>query len=359
MPSGVEALEQMGLRTVLDATPRYVQQEAAVYLNGREIFRASLESEAFRSQPPIAISQPALLEGVVRSAQQCSRFSFERGVAVRSLQWEDGCVTGVTIRHRGDQTERTVPADLVIGADGRNSIVRRQLGLSARSLSPPMDVIWCKIPSPEAWTGGRGYTGRGHLLIAYRTWDDTLQLGWVILKGTFGDMRNRGVDAWIEEMANQVSPDLAAHLRRHGQDVRSPFLLESVSDRVERWSRPGAIVIGDAAHAMSPVAGQGINIALRDAIVAANHLVPLLSKSASPDRLKRALETIEAERLPEVKRIQALQAHPPKVVLSRAWWGEPLRQVASAALRRPSIRARLAYLMADFLHGVTSVRLAA
>ena len=359
MPSGVEALEQMGLRAVLEDTPSHVQREAGIYLNGREIFRQTLRPEMFSGRPPIAISQPAFLEGVVRTAERSSHFTFERGVAVRSLRWEAGRVTGVTIRdrYRGDSTERTLAADLVVGADGRNSMVRKELGLSARSMSPPMDVLWCKLPCPEAWSGARGYFGRGHLLIAYRTWDDTLQLGWVILKGTFGNLRDSGVGSWIQEMANHVSPDLAVHLRRHGREVRNPFLLESVSDRVDQWSRPGAVVIGDAAHAMSPVAGQGINIALRDAIVAANHLVPLLSKSVAPERLAQALDRIETERLRELKRIQAMQALPPKVVLSRAWWGDPLRQFTGLVLRRQSVRARLAHLLADFLYGVTDVQL--
>ena len=357
MPSGVDALQQMGLGDVLENTPSRVQREAAVYRNGRRIFRLELAAEMLRGQPPIAISQPALLENVVRTAEANPCFNFERGVAVRSLRWEDDRVTGVTIRDRGEATDRTIPADLVVGADGRNSTVRRRLGLSARSMSPPMDVLWCKLPCPEAWVGARGYFGSGHLLIAYRTWDDTLQLGWVILKGAFGDLRDRGVEAWIEEMAKQVSPDLASHLRRHGQEVSSPFLLESVSDRVERWSRPGALLIGDAAHAMSPVAGQGINIALRDAIVAANYLVPLQSKSTSPGGLTSALNAIEAERLHEVRRIQAMQALPPKLVLSRGWWGEPLRRLASFFLRRQSVRAGLAYLVSDFFYGVSDVRL--
>ena len=359
MPSGVEALEQMGLRTVLDDTPRRAQQEAGIYLNGREIFRETLVPEMFFGRPPIAISRPAFLEGVVRTAERCAHFTFERGVAVRSLRREGGRVTGVTIRHRSgdDLTERTIAADLVVGADGRNSMVRRALGLPTRSMSPPMDVLWCKLPCPEGWSGARGYFGRGHLLIAYRTWDDMLQLGWVILKGTFANVRDRGVGAWIQEMTNHVSPDLAAHLRRHGQNVRNPFLLESVSDRVDQWSRPGAIVIGDAAHTMSPVAGQGINIALRDAIVAANHLVPLLSETVTPGRLTQALNRIEAERLPELQRIQPRQALPPKMVLSHAWWGDPLRQFGGFILRRQWVRARRAGLLSDLLYGVSTVQL--
>ena len=361
MPSGIEALEQMGLADVLTAIPACVQRHGAFHLNGRELFSLELAPEPFAGRLPIAISQPAFLEAVVQAAGQSAHFKFERGVALRSLMRQGERVSGVLIREAsGDVAgERALAADLVIGADGRNSTVRRQLGLAARSMSPPMDIVWCKLPCPNPWQGLRAYAGRGHLLVAYRTWDDRLQLGWVILKGRFGALRSRGVDAWIDEMANHASADLAGHLRRNkrSRSAQRPFLLDSVSDRVDRWSLPGALLIGDAAHAMSPVAGQGINIALRDAIVAANHLVPVLSQPFDPARLADALARIEAERLPEVARVQRLQALPPKVMLSRAWWGEPVRRAASHALRRPAVRGRMAASASGFLFGVTDVRL--
>jgi 2-polyprenyl-6-methoxyphenol hydroxylase-like FAD-dependent oxidoreductase len=110
---------------------------------------------------------------------------------------------------------------------------------------------------------------------------------------------------------------------------------------------------------MSPVGGQGINIALRDAIVAANKLVPVLSQSAlSVAGLSAALDAIEAERMPEVRQVQALQAQPPKVILSRAWWGEPVRRVVGGLMSRPAVRHRAAARVSAFFYGVTDVRLA-
>ena len=152
MPSGVEALEQMGLRALLEDAPSHVQQEAGLYLDGREIFRETLRPEIFSGRPPIAISQPAFLE--------C-------GVAVRSLRWEAGRVTGVTIRdrYRGDSTERTIAADLVVGADGRNSMVRKELGLSAgpdiSSRAAMIAQDFSRVSVPGAFSrGARGGTPR-------------------------------------------------------------------------------------------------------------------------------------------------------------------------------------------------------
>ncbi|MDA1075723.1 MAG: FAD-dependent monooxygenase [Proteobacteria bacterium] len=180
----------------------------------------------------------------------------------------------------------------------------------------------------------------------------------MILKGAFGELRHRGIEQWIEEMARHVDQDLAGHLHAHAGVTQKPFLLDSVSDCVRCWSTPGSLVIGDAAHTMSPVGGQGINIALRDAIVTANHLVPAMTGTdQTPKKLHDALCAIEDERMPEVSHIQALQARPPEILLNRAWWGEPVRRLAALALSQEKIRSRVAGQVAAFPFGVTQVRL--
>lgn len=358
MPSGREALEQMGLAALSCRVPTYAPREFAVFLNGKRVLGEPLKTEDFGGRPPLAVSQPAFLQGVIDIGTRISCFEFSSGIAVKSLAHYGPRIAGVVVRDPlAGGGERTLAADLVVGADGRNSIVRRQMGLAARSMSPPMDVVWCKLPCPEDWTGLRAYAGRGHLLIGYRTWDDALQLGWVIAKGTFGTLRSKGINGWIDTMANHVPRDVASHLRRHREQVTRPFLLDVVSDRVDRWSRPGGLVIGDAAHAMSPVGGQGINIALRDAIVAANHLVPALSARALDVEVDNALGRVEAERLPEVARIQRLQALPPTVVMSRAWYGNLVRRTAALAANVGFARRILADAASDFLYGVTKVSL--
>jgi 2-polyprenyl-6-methoxyphenol hydroxylase-like FAD-dependent oxidoreductase len=356
MPSGIAALEQMGLKPQLAALPSFAQQTIDVYLNGKLLLSESLDIGSAEGIRFMAVSQPALLEMLVAEAGANPLFNLIRGVSVRELIRDDAGVVGVRIRT--DDEERVLKADLVVGADGRNSVVRKQAGLSARQISAPMDIVWCKLPCPRDWLGVRAYAGRGHLLIAYHTWDDTLQLGWVILKGTFGDLRNRGIEQWVEEMANHVSPDFSEHLRSHRDAVVKPFLLDAVSDCVDGWSAPGVLVIGDAAHTMSPVGGQGINIALRDAIVAANHLAPVLSQP-EPDgnSLAAALDAIETERMVEVRAVQSLQAQPPKVLLSRAWWGEPVRRIAGVVLSKPAVRQLAGGRISPFLYGVTDVQL--
>ncbi|MFP6808835.1 MAG: FAD-dependent oxidoreductase [Pseudomonadales bacterium] len=356
MPSGIEALEQIGLASVLAGVPSQEQQDLNLYMNGKLTLSETLDPSTFQNRLPLAVSQAALLEAIVEVSAQSPSFKFERGVAVKELVLDGETVSGVLIRD--DDGERVLQADLVIGADGRNSVVRKQMGVSNKHMNPPMDIVWCKLPCPENWQGVQAYAGRGHLLMAYHTWDDSLQLGWVILKDTFGDFRSQGIAAWLEEMANHVSPELAAHLATHQDAVQKPFLLSAVSDCVECWSKPGVLLIGDAAHTMSPVAGQGINLALRDTIVAANHLIPELSRTeVDPVSLNKAQHAIEEERMQEVEYIQALQAQPPKLLLSRAWWGEPLRRLAGLALSNRRIRLMAAKRAAVFPFGVVAVQL--
>ena len=315
----------------------------------------------FAGTPVLAVSQTALLEAIVQSAAQCPHFQFKRGTSVKKLIRQNNRITGVIAHSRQESFE--VKADLVIGADGRNSIVRRQLSPNANQLSPPMDIVWCKLPCPENWTGVKAYAGSGHLLIAYHTWDGSLQLGWVILKGSFGQLKQRGIQQWIEEMASHVDDGFAAHLRLHAAAAQKPFLLESVSDCVQQWSEPGALLIGDAAHTMSPVGGQGINIALRDAIVSANHLVPLLNAESltaepfNPAAVDNALRDIEAERMPEIRHIQNMQAQPPKLALANAWWAEPLRYALGRLFTCGFVQDRAASRLRPFLYGVSEVRL--
>jgi len=363
VPSGLDALEQMGVSEALESVPVSRPRFIEMFFDRRSVVKFDFDPEFFEGHPPCAVSQTALLEMLVDEASKSGNVRFERGASVKDLLRRDGRVVGVRARTASGEVEFF--ADLTVGADGRASVVRRKAPLHASAQAPPMDVVWCKLPCPEGFDGARFLLGHGHLAIAYRTWDGRLQVAWAILKGTYGALRDRGIERWIEEMADFVTPDWSDHFRAHARDPRHPFLLDTVSDRVDRWSVPGALVIGDAAHTMSPVGAQGINVALRDAIVAANHLVPVLrTGEVSPSALDAATAAVEAERSPEISYIQTRQAIPPRVLLNRAWWGEPLRRTLAVAARGSvavlsrTSRARTTPGPArPFLYGVSKVEL--
>ena len=358
LPTGREALEQMGLGDIFKGVPQSAPSAVELYANARPIFRLDIDPDFVGPRPPTAFSQPAFLDAVIGAAGASPNFRVELDTTVRELLRDNGRIVGVRVR--GPAGEKELRADLVVGADGRASSVRRRGGFEASKQGLDVDVVWFKVPLPDFLAGDaplRVYVGRAHLMIAYRAPDGLLQVAWVITKGTFGELRKRGVEQWVEEMARHVTPDLGAHLTTHKGELTHPFLLSASSDRVLRWYRPGALLIGDAAHTMSPVGGQGINIALRDAVVAANHLVPVLRETSDPERIDSAARAVEAERTPELVDIQRLQAIPPKILMGHTWWGATLLVIIPRLLRLRLIRSRAARIARIVLFGLGDVEL--
>ena len=353
MPGGLEPFKQIGLWDELNSVPHVTPDAVALYVNGKLGLRASLSTSLFGDLKPRWTSQPALLEMLVEQSQQFENFQFERGVVVRGLIEEDDRVVGVKIA--GD---RELRCDLVVGADGRTSIVRRRSGLAVSRDPTPMDIVWLKLPMPDFFSSDphiRAYVGGGHLLIAAPVPDGQMQLAWIIAKGSYGALRERGIPDCIDQMMAHVSSDLAQHLKQYREDSVHPFVLSTVSDRVERWSRPGMLLIGDAAHTMSPVGGQGLNIAIRDAVVAANHLVDVFEASPTSTSIDEAAKSIEQERLPEVSQIQRMQALPPRILFSDSLMSRILLSILPTIMGSGVSFVRNRFL--PFAFGVTDVKL--
>ena len=318
LPGGVDALQQMGLGAALDALPQSRVDRVEIYQEKRRVLAVEIPEFTGVSAGPRFVSQPALLELLVAEAARHPGFRIERGFTVRDLLREGPRVAGV----RGDTPAgaREIAADYIIGADGRASLVRRRAGLDQQRAPQSFDVVWFKLPLPDFLASGRvarAYLGRGHFCLLFPAPDGRLQIGWVIEKGGFGELRARGIDEWLSQLAGHVTPDLASHLARCRDALEHPFLLDVVCDHLDEWSAPGLLLLGDAAHPMSPVGAQGINIALRDALVAANHLGPCLLAGGDPAALDAAARRIVDERLPEVRTIQRLQQLPPRVLFQR------------------------------------------
>ncbi len=357
MPSGLRALEQMGVAGALASLPHHVPEHLTLHFDRRPVVSLALTPELFDGATPMTLSQPHLLEHLVQEAERHPGFRLVRGGVVRELLRENGRVRGV--RYEGREGGGTLTADLVVGADGRASVARRDGGFAVREIGAPMDVVWCKLPWPSCFGAGwpaRAYVGGGHLLVAVPAPDGLLQVAWVILKGTYGELRRRGVDDWVRQMADHVTADLADHFVNHAHEISRPFLLSAATDRVRGWTVPGLLLLGDAAHTMSPVGGQGINLALRDAVVAANHLVPPLRASASPEALDAAAARVEPERAPEIDRIQAVAAIPPRFVMSTGLVGRVFLRLAPLFFASPLRRLGLRQVR-WFLDGVVDVRL--
>ncbi|WP_299408561.1 FAD-dependent oxidoreductase [Acaryochloris sp. IP29b_bin.148] len=352
MPSGLAALAQMGVLDLLETVPHQALTTWEYILEGRRMFQAPEPFQA-HTLPCTLVSQPALLEALVQQAQHYPQFAWISGTAVKALQRQENRITGVQLANG-----QTLEADLIIGADGRNSLMRQQANLEMETQSHSIDLLWFKLADssclpPEnvfyAIVHGRQTMG------LFRSAEGSLQLAWALYDDDPTDWKT--ID-WPEKIAVASPNWLAQHLRKHAQDLERPLLLSVVVGRCPQWSVPGLLILGDAAHPMSPIRAQGINMALRDVIVAANHLVPLLQCSVAPKELDRVLPHIQAEREPEIIRAQTLQDEE-LAQGDRLRHSPLLRTLVKSTLpfSGPVIRASWLRRQRQLRQGVTDVRL--
>jgi 2-polyprenyl-6-methoxyphenol hydroxylase-like FAD-dependent oxidoreductase len=196
-----------------------------------------------------------------------------------SLMFDDGRVTGVRYRTRGGSeeasTEGAIHADLVVATDGRHSVLRRSAGLQPKEYPVPFDTWWFKLPRHASEKGAvagivPAFRGREAMIALFR--DDYYQMGYLGPKGTDARIRAEGVERFRERVA-ALRPDLADRVDAI-RSLDDLHFLDVRLDRLRRWYVDGLLCIGDAAHAMSPAGGVGINLAIQDAVAAAARLAP-------------------------------------------------------------------------------------
>jgi 2-polyprenyl-6-methoxyphenol hydroxylase-like FAD-dependent oxidoreductase len=225
-----------------------------------------------------------LLDFLARKAAAYPGFHLLRRTEVTDVLRERGQVVGVRARTpEGPLVART---QLVVAADGRTSTVRQQAGFEVQNLGAPMDVLWFRVSRrPDDPNEALGHFERGQLLILINR-GDHWQCGRVIAKGGFETLRQRGLQAFREDFAK-----LTPVLEDRAQEISSWDDVKPLTVRVDRlrtWYQPGVLCIGDAAHAMSPIGGVGINLAVQDAVATANLLArPLREGHVTPQDLRR------------------------------------------------------------------------
>lgn len=213
----------------------------------------------------------------------------------------DGRVRGVRVRSAAGVTE--IEADLVVGCDGRHSTVRTAANLPIEDIGVPIDVLWFRISrkseDPDQSLGRIDY---GKMLILINR-NEYYQAGLIVRKGTFDEVKAAGLPAFRASLA-QIAPFLKERTEEI-EDWEQVKLLSVQINRLRRWHRPGLLCIGDAAHAMSPAGGVGINLAIQDAVGAANLLAEPLREQRATDEL---LAKVQQRRELPVRIIQAAQA---------------------------------------------------
>jgi 2-polyprenyl-6-methoxyphenol hydroxylase-like FAD-dependent oxidoreductase len=210
------------------------------------------------------------LNFIVSQARTYPGFHLRMQAEATDVIVEGGRVAGLRVKTPGGPLE--IRADLTIGADGRRSTVRQSAGLEVIDLGAPMDVMWMRISRRSDDPGQTfGHVEPGRILVMLNR-EDYWQCAYVIPKGSADELRRRGLPSFREEIA-KLEPFLRDRVSEL-QDWKQVSELTVAVDRLAKWWRPGLLCIGDAAHAMSPIGGVGINLAIQDAVAAANILGP-------------------------------------------------------------------------------------
>ena len=283
-PSTLEIMHELGWLDEFLRLPHQKVRRLTAVVGSQRVTIADLGHLPTRCKFIAFMPQWDFLNFLTQRASRYPGFRLWMRAEATDLVEESGRVVGVRVTTPEGAQE--VRADLVVAADGRHSVLRARAGLAIEEFGAPMDVLWFKLSRrPDDPAGVMGQFGSGRIFIMLDR-GDYWQCGFVIAKGTIESLRARGIDAFREQVT-LLSPwmkDRTTELHDWG-DVS---LLTVRVDRLRQWYRAGLLCIGDAAHAMSPVGGVGINLAIQDAVASANFLaVPLRERRVTDDDLRR------------------------------------------------------------------------
>jgi 2-polyprenyl-6-methoxyphenol hydroxylase-like FAD-dependent oxidoreductase len=342
-PSTLEILDELGLAQRFLQLPHSRVSEVAVRTASGELLKIDLRGLPTRYPFIAMVPQWDFLTFITREARRYPGFRLLMNAEVTDVRWEDGAVRGVRYRTAGGESE--VQALLTVGADGRSSRTRDAVGLPRVTMSPPMDVLWFQLSRrPGDRRNIDAVIGPGHF-VAMIDRGDYWQVAYTIGKGGAADVRAAGLDAFRRSFASLV-PEFADRVGEL-RDWNQVSLLTVRADRLTRWYVPGFLAIGDAAHAMSPVAGVGINVAIQDATAAANTLWRPLRRGDVPTR---DLAQVQRERELSVRVIQAVQSFMHRQLLApvlASTEGAPaFPLVLRVVLQLPGVRRLLPRLIA-------------
>jgi len=322
-PATLDLFAELGLLDALLARPHDEAPKISALVGDRRFTVADFSHLPSARGFIALMPQWEFLDFVSEAARAYPTFGLRMNCEATGVIADGGRIAGITT----SDGERLL-ARLVIAADGRRSVLREAASLPRKDLGAPMDVFWFRVPKPrdrENRTTGIFAPGR---IIALLDRGDYWQCAFVFAKGSADTIRARGLDAFRREVAT-VAPMLrdAIGAVTGWDDVK---LLSVSLDRLTRWHCPGLLAIGDAAHAMSPVGGVGINLAIQDAVAAANILAAPLAAGKDIDGL---LARVQARRLLPTRVIQALQRAIQTRIIGRVLESAPAPARPPLALR--------------------------
>jgi 2-polyprenyl-6-methoxyphenol hydroxylase-like FAD-dependent oxidoreductase len=338
-PDAVDLLDELGLT---DALRRHGWMETRTLLvteRGQERLRVELDSKPYRHKFMIDVPQNVLLETIGTELAELQNVKMLRGARVVGLIEEQGVVRGVKYSMAGGDHE--VRALLTVGADGRYSKVREMAALAATKTPQERDFMWCKFPRPADWPRNCMrvlLNGSSHLVVL-PTYPDLVRCGINIPKNGFGALRKEGIGA-LHAAVSALDPVFGEHFRRNVQAWSDLTLLDIFTATLDRWGKPGLVMIGDAAHTVTPLLGQGVNLAIEDAYVLGTMLSSFLAEGRHPDL--DFIASFQAARQPQIDLILRMQTFQERLLGARTFAALSLRRLYYMLMNNlPSLQSRV------------------
>ena len=299
-PSTLDVLHELGLLDEFLRRPHDELREVAVRVGGEQAQLADFRHVPTHCKFLMMMPQWEFLDFLAGHARKLPAFHLVMQAEARTLVSENGRVAGLVAATPDGELE--IRASLVVGADGRHSTIRAQAGLVSQDFGAPMDVLWMRVSRVEGDPPDLfGQIDAGRMLVMIAR-GDYWQCALLIAKGSFDAVRGRGMVA-LHESILALSPWLGERVKEL-VDWDQVKLLSVTVDRLHEWAKPGVLCIGDAAHAMSPIGGVGINLAVQDAVAAARLLAgPLREHQVD----LAALQRVQRRREWPVKVVQRMQ----------------------------------------------------
>ncbi|MFC8569883.1 FAD-dependent oxidoreductase [Streptomyces sp. NPDC057245] len=326
-PDSVWLLDRLGLLGRLDGT--YAQMHHMEIVDGGStVLRTDFSDYRYPHPYPVELPQPALLSALAEVGREHAGFTLRQSATVVGLLrdgGESGPVTGV--RARTPDGEITVRAALTVAADGRFSKVREMSGLPYEKLPLDRDVVWLRLPFPAEWdyhTYRIRIRGGEHGLFI-PTHPDSVRVGLNIPKGGLKDLRAQGLGA-LHERLDRLAPELSGTVRKEVRSWSDTSMLDIFTTVVPRWSTAGLVLMGDAAHTLTPILGQGVNHAIIDAVTLAPLVEETMAAGGGTQALLRAGERFQESRAEAVRRSRALQLRQERLFALHGRLGGALRR---------------------------------
>ncbi len=315
-PSVVRLLDQLGFLPHLLQTGIAVRaQRAVIYADDRPVVTLGGPHDDNKDFG-LVVFQEGFLQFLHDTCSTFPHYRLDFGTTVTRPVVEHGRVVGLQAKHDG--VEEEIEGDFFVVAAGRNTPLRKHLGAEVQTLESSFNIYWLKFDAPDdpalVPDGFRAYLGDDAIFIFYRTYGQKIQVAWG--KRWEDPSAIKDVVQLKARLLAEVPAPYRAMVQTQFGEQTERQMLKVATDRLRRWHVPGLLFLGDAAHTMSPVAGQGINLAMRDSVVAANHLLRALREGRAWD--EALCQRVEDERRPEVETMQRFQ-----VLLGHLMLGAP------------------------------------